>query len=113
MVACDRGYELTGSEELICGTDGQTNTENPDNYPECTYLPGPCDKPNIRNGWVTFDGPGLEIPFRVETFVVCDQPHYSPTQTLVTCIGNNQWQPPIPQCTWQGMYMIYYTLLGM
>ena len=102
MVACVRGHELIGSEELTCGPDGQTKTENPDEYPECIYLPGPCDKPSIANGWVTYDGPDLEIPFRAETFVVCNQPNYGPTQTLVMCVGNNVWQPPIPECTWQG-----------
>ena len=102
MVVCDRGHELIGTEELVCGRDGQATTENPDNYPECIYLPGPCDKPRIENGWVTYDQDDLEIPFRAETFVVCYGPNYGPPQTLVTCMGNNQWQPAIPVCTWQG-----------
>ena len=104
LVACDRGYELVGDEELICGSDGETNTffGNPDDYPECVYLPGPCAKPRITNGWLTYDQGEFEIPYREETFVVCNGPNYGPKQTLVTCMGNNQWEPPIPVCTWRG-----------
>ena len=104
LVACDRGYELIGDEELICGSDGETNTffGNPDDYPECVYLPGPCAKPRITNGWLTYDQGEFEIPYREETFVVCNGPNYGPKQTLVTCMGNNQWEPPIPVCTWRG-----------
>ncbi|KAL5262332.1 hypothetical protein ACHWQZ_G007905 [Mnemiopsis leidyi] len=104
LVACDRGHELIGDEELICGSDGETNTftGNLDDYPECVYLPGPCAKPRITNGWLTYDQGEFEIPYREETFVVCNGPNYGPKQTLVTCMGNNRWEPPIPVCTWQG-----------
>ena len=104
LVACDRGHELIGDEELICGSDGETDTftGNPDDYPECVYLSGPCAKPRISNGWLTYDQGEFEIPYRAETFVVCNGPNYGPQQTLVTCMGNNQWEPPIPVCTWKG-----------
>ncbi|KAL5261977.1 hypothetical protein ACHWQZ_G007621 [Mnemiopsis leidyi] len=102
LVVCIQGFERVGDEELICGEDGETFGILNGDRPVCRKIPEPCSRPSIRNGWIAFDEDEEEIAYGKEAFVICDQPNYGPDQTRVTCVGNNQWEPPLPRCTWEG-----------
>lgn len=101
-MVCIQGFERVGDEELICGEDGETFGILNGDRPVCRKIPEPCSRPSIRNGWIAFDEDEEEIAYGKEAFVICDQPNYGPDQTRVTCVGNNQWEPPLPRCTWEG-----------
>ena len=60
--------------------------------------------PDINNGWMTVVEDNGVVASGEEVFIVCDQPHYAPDLTRVTCIGNNRWDPPIPTCTREGEF---------
>lgn len=113
LIMCELGFERDGEEMLLCESGGFTNIST---HPVCREVPEPCQKPNINNGWITtipsqdrtpelysiYENLDDLILYEEESIVVCSQPNYGPPHTRVTCKGNNQFEPPIPICVYEG-----------
>ena len=97
---CDDGYVIKGDDEVMCGPDGELSGVSNNSYPVCM---GPCDLPRIYNGWAVPDNRNSwdnYVRYGEKANVICEQPDLTleNTVTEVICIGNNEWDPPIPSC---------------
>ena len=105
LVTCVDGFEIKGNKQRLRCTDGHLVPQ----APLCVKKAEPCRQPNIKNGWLTTAMNGSRaveeafIPAGDSSYHICFK-HHTPKQVVVTCLGDDVWSPPLPQCVWTGEY---------
>ena len=93
---CDEGYEIEGSEILLCNSSGLWNST----FPSCEPLE--CPKlSNVSNSHFEWNGTvvdGLEHVFGDIIDLVCDEGYQCDGDEILYCNSSGLWNSSIPSC---------------
>lgn len=92
---CDTGYELVGSETMLCLNDANWNSRN---LTECRKIACP-PKPSIKHGTIIVEHTvdGEDSVYGAILRVNCDAGYMRNGKVRVSCSANGQWTK-LPQC---------------
>ncbi|XP_051780778.1 complement receptor type 2-like isoform X1 [Erpetoichthys calabaricus] len=88
---CNPGLDLIGSDQLVCGNNGEYNSQQP----VCKQVS--CPNINIENGAKT-SGFGPQYRYKNSITFICISGFQLIGQSTIYCDENNTWKPNPPTC---------------
>lgn len=96
LVSCDEGYEISGSKELNCLSNGTWSSEIP------TCQPITCEEPpgieDMYTKIIASPNAGVGYPFGMTLGFDCHEGFELLGATKTTCLATKQWSTPFPLC---------------